>query len=222
MDKTNTVQLWTHKHRWILINEPDPDPDPILADQHHDYNDFRNPRADFTDPVHDHSLIDHDIDHDLDPVNDFHDPDPDHFHDFDPNHHSEDDILIHDPDDHLHTDPITEFQNHDHDQNHHDNDQEVPDDFHMLTVTIPDQEVRDDHQQDILPEARADLTHKRKQHEVHHLDIAKTKVVLTVEKKTIFRKTAQDAPKSQTLRENFPISQMKTIPISYLLCKICR
>ena len=222
MDKTNIIQLWIRKLQWTLTNEPDHVQDLLRADLHLDFIDFRNPRADFIDPVHDHFPIDHDFDHDLDPVDDFHDPDHDLTHDLDHDHHFDDDIPIHDLDDHLHIDLIIAYPNHDHDRIHHEQDPEVHDDFLKWIANIPDLEVRDDLQDDILPEARADLTLKRKQQEVHHQDIAKTKVVSTVEKKTIFRKIAQDARKSHIPQENFPTSQMKTTLISYLLCKICR
>ena len=222
MDKTNIIQLWIRKLQWTLTNEPDHVHDPLRADLHLDFTDFRNPRADFTDHDPDHFPIAHDIDHDPDLINDILDHDPDPYHDTDLDHHFDENIRIHDHDDLLHTDPITEFPNHDLVPILHGHDPKVHDDFRMLIVNILAQEVRDDLLQDAHQEARADLIPTRKQHAVHLPDIAKTKVVLTAEKKTIFRKIAHDAPKSQIPHANSPTSQMRTITISYLLCKICR
>ena len=131
MDKTNIIQLWIRKLQWTLTNEPDHDHDPLRADLHPDFIDFRNPRADFTDPVHDHSLIDRDLDLYLDPADDFHDHNQDLTHDLDQDHHFDDNIPILDPDDHPHFDLIIVYPNHDNDHIHHEQDPEVHDNFLM-------------------------------------------------------------------------------------------
>ena len=96
-----------------------------------DYTYFRNPRADF-----DHFLINHDSDHDLDPIDDFHDPDHDLIHDLDQDHLFDDNIPISGQNDYHHTTLITEVLNHDLDHIPHEHVHAAHDDSSKLIVII--------------------------------------------------------------------------------------